>query len=82
MARIPLFHILAILTLAIIASCSADLAVETKAVDVSCEDLAADSPSMNQCLAQESARNNLKLSITTESFTSNNKDVSIGFCRR
>ena len=56
MVRIPIIHIITILTISLGLSCTSELAVKTKAVDVDCSDLDAESAILSQCLARESAR--------------------------
>ena len=79
MVRIPIIHIITILTISLGLSCTSELAVKTKAVDVDCSDLDAESAILSQCLARESAESNLILTIATETFTSNTTDVSISW---
>ena len=79
MVRFGCIHTLVTLGLSLVMSCSAELSVETQAVDVECSALDSNPDLKAQCLARESAASNLQLTITTEPFTSNSTDVSISW---
>ena len=77
MVTSSIFRIIASSALSLAINCTSELAVDTKAVDVDCSQLDSASDLYLQCLVGESAKKNLQVTITTQTFTSSSTDIDI-----